>query len=90
MVQTRQEVRHSVYKHLIEVIFGFEADHPIPKSLAAESADSIPGIISLREKDLVDLGYKSVDADDVEHILLLGKGQQHLLAIVPLFILYKQ
>jgi hypothetical protein len=89
MVKTRQEVRRQVYEHLIEVILGLDMDHPIPQALEIESADSIPGIVSLREKDLVELRFKSVDDKDIEWQLPLGKGEQRLLTIIPSFILYK-
>jgi hypothetical protein len=90
MVATPAELRRQVYKHLIVEILGFDMDHPIPKALAVERAESIPDIISLREKDLVDLRYESVDTDGAEHLLPLGKGEQRLLAIIPSFVLFKR
>jgi hypothetical protein len=90
MVATRVKLRRQVYKHLIVEILGFDMEHPIPKALAVERAESIPDIISLREKDLVDLRYKSIDTDGAEHLLPLGKGEQRLLAIIPSFVLVKR
>jgi hypothetical protein len=90
MVKTRADMRKGVYKHLIEEILGLTMDSPIPKALDIERAESIPGIVSLRETDFLALRYKFVDNEANEHMLPLAKGEQRLLSIIPSFILFKR
>jgi hypothetical protein len=86
---TRADMRRNVYKHLIKEILGLSMSHPIPSSLEAEKANSIPDILSLREHDIATLRYKFKDRDDAEQILPLGKGEHRLLVIIPSFVIYK-
>ncbi len=64
---TRADMRRNVYTHLIKEILGLTMDHPIPTSLEADKANSIPDILALREHDIATLvRYTFTDHDDTE------------------------